>query len=151
MHCWGWAGWADRWQYYDFDLKAYDEKNVEKFSSNKNVREYWLDILRRLKRKEIDTWDYQWTFKIVEKNGLCINPSRNFVSNIGYGADSTHTSDINNPYANLPAFEMKEIIHPEKVESDQEAVDYIYKYHCGINFDKPRKNLFKRIYSYLKK
>jgi hypothetical protein len=151
MHCWGWAGWADRWQYYDFPLKDYKEKNVEKFSPNKNVQQYWLDILQKMKRKEIDTWDYQWTFKIIEKEGLCINPSKNLVSNIGYGSGSTHTDNKDDPHANIPAHEIGKIIHPEKVEIDWESVDYIYKHHCGINFGSSRKSFFQKIYHYLKK
>jgi hypothetical protein len=151
MHCWGWAGWADRWQHYDFDLKSFTEDKIKNFSDNENVQKYWLEILRRLKRGEIDTWDYQWTFKIVEMNGLCINPSKNLISNIGYGSDSTHTSDVNNPDANLPTYEIEKIIHLKKVKIDQKAVDYIYRHHCGINFESSQKNLFKKFYSYLKK
>lgn len=149
MHCWGWAGWADRWQNYEFDLADYDEKNIKKFSSNKNVQMYWLNILNMMKRKENDTWDYQWTFKIIEKDGLCINPSVNLVSNIGYGNNSSHTSDKNNPFANLPTFEINKIIHPKKLEINQKAVDYIYKYHYGIDFKMLFKNIFRKIYAYL--
>jgi len=148
MHCWGWAGWADRWQYYDFDLDSFTEDKVKSFSPDINVQKYWLHILRKLKRGEIDTWDYQWTFKIVEKNGLCINPSKNLVSNIGFGENSTHTPDENNTLANMSTFEIKKIIHPQKVEIDQKAVDYIYKYHCDIKSYSSRNNLLKKFYKY---
>jgi len=151
MHCWGWAGWADRWQYYDYDLKNYNEKSVKNFSTDKNVQNYWLEILNRLKRGEIDTWDYQWVFKIIEKDGVCINPSKNLVSNIGFGENSTHTPDKNNPLANLPIFEIKDIVHPQKIEADQNAINYIYKYHFGIDFDLPRKDIFDKIHSFLRK
>jgi len=151
MHCWGWASWADRWKQYQFDLKDYDEKNIEKFSPDKNVQGYWLKILDMIKEEKIDTWDYQWTFKIVEKDGLCINPSINLVSNIGYGGDSTHTFDKGNPNANLPTFDLKEIIHPKKVELDWEAINYIYKHHIGIDFESKKNGLLGRIRHYFKK
>jgi hypothetical protein len=149
MHCWGWAGWADRWQYYDFDLKSFTEEKIKYFSPDKNVQKYWLNILRRLKRKEIDTWDYQWTFKIVEMNGLCVNPTKNLVSNIGFGEDSTHTPDKNNPLANMPTFEIKRMIHPDKIELDSTAVNYIYQHHCGIELGSSQYNLLKKFYHYL--
>lgn len=149
MHCWGWAGWADRWQYYDFDLKNFDERKIKNFSLDRNVQDYWLNILRKVQNKEIDTWDYQWTLKIVEKDGFCINPSINLVSNIGCGKDSTHILDGNSRDANLPTFEMKKIIHPQKIEIDWEAVNYIYEHHCGINFQFQENNFWNKIKSFL--
>lgn len=151
MHCWGWAGWADRWQYYDFFLKNYDEESVKNFSSDKNVQKYWLEILRRLKKNEIDTWDYQWVFKITEKDGLCINPSKNLISNIGHGENSTHTFNENDPLANMPTYEIKDVIHPSKIEADQSAVNYIYKHHFGIDLDFPRKGILEKINFILRK
>lgn len=145
QHVWGWASWADRWKQYKFDLKDYDEKNVEKFSENKNVQNYWRVILNKMKKHEIDTWDYQWAFKVVEMDGLCINPSKNLISNIGFGENSTHTSDKDNPLANMQVYEIETIIHPKVVSINQTAVDYIYKHHFNINFDsdfKENKNLF---------
>lgn len=151
MHCWGWASWADRWKYYDFSLKYYNDKNIEKFSKNKNVQNYWLNILNKMKNNKINTWDYQWVFKIVEKDGLCINPSKNLISNIGFGENSTHTFDKNNPLANLPTYEIKNIIHPKKIEIDQKAVDYIYQDHFGIDFDLSRKSILEKNYNFLRK
>lgn len=133
QHVWGWASWADRWKYYEFDLKNYSDDNIKKFSDNENVQKYWLDILDLMKKKQIDTWDYQWAFKVVEMDGLCINPVKNLISNIGFGAGGTHTTDIDNPLANLETYEISNILHPEKNFIDQVAVNWIYKNHFGIN------------------
>lgn len=133
MHCWGWAGWADRWKYYGNDLMEYDLKNIEKFSENKDVQKYWLDILQKMKDSSINSWAYQWAFKIVEKEGLCINPSENLISNIGFVENSTHTSDSTNLFANLNIYEMNRIIHPKKIEIDYNAVNEIYRDHFGIS------------------
>ena len=134
QHCWGWASWADRWEDYDFSLKGFKTKNLRNFSENENVQKYWFDILKKMGKKEIDTWDYQWVFAIVLKNGLCINPTKNLISNIGFGSDSTHTPDKDNRLANMSTYDIKEIIHPKKIEIDLGAVDYIYKNHFGIKF-----------------
>lgn len=139
MHCWGWASWADRWENYDLGLKNFEEKNIRNFSSDKNVQKYWSWILKILRDKEIDTWDYQWTFTIVGNNGLCINPSKNLISNIGFGESSTHTSNEKDSIANLPTYKIDKMIHPEKIEINQKAVNYIYRNHCRINFDQPDK------------
>lgn len=145
MHCWGWASWADRWRDYEFDLTNYDEKNIEKFSKNKNVQEYWRGVLNRVKSGEANTWDYQWMFCIIKNDGLCINPAKNLISNIGFGDNSTHTSDKDNPMANMITCEIDKIIHPKEIGIDQCAVDYIFKDHFGINMEVKKENFWDKL------
>jgi len=133
MHCWGWASWADRWKLYGINLEDYSEKNIEKFSDDENVQKYWLNILRTMKKNSVDSWAYQWAFRIVEHDGLCINPSVNLISNIGFDISGTHTVDAMNPFANMKTYEMENIIHPKSLDVDVVAVDYIYQNHFGIN------------------
>lgn len=142
MHCWGWASWADRWSQYEFDLSGYGDYNIKKISEDKNVQNYWARVLDRVRKGEVNTWDYQWAFKIIEKDGLCINPSKNLISNIGFGDNSTHTSDKDNPMANMITYEIDNIIHPKEIKIDQKAVDYIFQDHFGIEFDEPVKNFW---------
>jgi hypothetical protein len=134
-HCWGWATWADRWEYYGTDLKDYSEENLKKFSKNKNVQNYWKNILEKMKRGEIDSWAYQWTFKIVERNGFCINPSVNLVSNIGFGDNSTHTNAKDSPFANMEVYSISKINHPKVIRIDMNAVNFIYKNNFNINMN----------------
>lgn len=58
-HPWGWASWADRWSYYEFDMTDYDQSLIDHYSKNKYVREDLSEVLRAMKNHEIDTWDYQ--------------------------------------------------------------------------------------------
>jgi len=50
-------------------------------------------IWDRLHRGEISCWDYKWLFALVQNEAMVVSPSVNLVSNIGFGADSTHTTD----------------------------------------------------------
>jgi hypothetical protein len=50
-----------------------------------------------------DTWDCQWVLACWINHGLAIRPQVNLVSNIGFDALATHTTDVDNPTANLPA------------------------------------------------
>lgn len=134
QHCWGWASWADRWIYYGDDLKQYNDKNIAKFSKDYSVQMFWKDILEKMKKNQIDSWAYQWTFKIIEKNGLCINPSKNLISNIGFGEKATHTSNPDHAFANLPTYDIGNIVHPNVKIIHQDAVDYIYKHNFGVPF-----------------
>jgi len=150
MHCWGWASWSDRWKFYDFDLSDYSENNFKNLSSNKSVITYWISVLNMMKRHEIDTWDYQWAFAIIANKGLCINPSKNLVTNIGFGNSSTHTSEKNNPSANLPTYPLKKIFHPNRIKVDDNAVNTIFSQHYNINLDQP-VSLYETLNNLIKK
>jgi len=72
----------------------------------------------------VDTWDYQWAFAKLVQGGLSIVPACNLVSNLGFGADSTHTSNPNDPRAALPTESMASpLVHPSRraacVQADQ--------------------------------
>ena len=135
QHCWGWASWADRWQHYKFDLDDYDEKYIENLSTREEVRAYFLDILQRMKRHEIDAWDYQWTFWINAHKGYCINPYQNLVCNIGdFGV---HYQATGNPDLNRKTYGIDKIIHPKEVKFNEQAIDAIYFNRFGVKFNIP--------------
>lgn len=131
QHCWGWATWADRWKNHQLDLKDYDEKNIRKFSKDKWVQKFWERDLDYTQKNKGHSWDSQWVFKIVENNGICINPSKNLISNIG---DQGEHFDENTDKSRLnrKVYELEKIVHPEKIEVDEQAVDLIYKKAYGI-------------------
>jgi len=132
QHCWGWACWSDRWKLYGKDLSTYSLKNLKKISDNPNVQNYWKSILLEMKQKKIDSWAYQWMFRIIEKDGLCINPSVNLVSNIGFDNNATHTKNPENILSDKLVYEIKKLSHPDKVRLDIAAVDFTYKNVFGI-------------------
>ena len=72
-----------------------------------------------------DTWDYQWMYVVFCQNGLCINPQKNLISNIGFGENATHTLEKNSPRANRPTFNTEKIIHPVFIYGDKSALDKI--------------------------
>ena len=119
QHCWGWASWASAWKHFDFTLEKYPIHLIEErlfyFYNDINMRRYWKDIYMMMKNREIDTWDYQWSFSIIANDGLCINPNINLISNIGFGGDGTHTFG-DSPHANLPTYPLENIEHPKEVK-----------------------------------
>lgn len=125
QHCWGWASWRRAWKYYDATMKTVSFKDTKKTLKKRykdfNIRDYWQNWFYRT--ADINTWDYQWTYVIISKDGLCINPSLNLTSNIGFGEDSTHTSNPNDENANRKTYpiDFENIIHPSKIECDSQA------------------------------
>ena len=87
---WGWATWATRWKFYDFEMKNLNDDNFIKNYWKGLDYIYWKKIFLKMKNKEIDTWDYQWCFTVWFYKGLAILPKVNMVENIGFGELSTH-------------------------------------------------------------
>ena len=74
---------------------------------------------------DIDTWDYQWIFNIWLNNGLCVTPNLNMVSNIGFGVDATHTTDIGSRLSCMKSFELVEIKNPSQIKPDKKMDKYL--------------------------
>ena len=94
-HNWGWATWRRAWKHNDFELLPPE--------------------LRR------GIWDKQWLQSVANNGGLAVLPNVNLVTNIGSGADATHTQE-DSPYMNLPITHMTfPLIHPRKIRRDVAA------------------------------
>ena len=83
MHCWGWAGWADRWKYFDLHAYDYSDEVYRSISANRRIQRFWRRTMKRCRCGEIETWDFQWIMTIIARRGLCATPAHPLVSNIG--------------------------------------------------------------------
>ena len=96
-HIWGWATWKRAWQLYDYRMKDWpsfrDTKALNTALCNHAPLikrwTYLFNNIYNLEKKH--TWDYQWQYAILKNNGLCINATKNLVTNIG--ADGMHSSE----------------------------------------------------------
>jgi hypothetical protein len=60
------------------------------------------------------------------RGGLTILPNHNLVTNLGFGADATHTTDARSPLAGLPVEAIGALRHPRDVARDVEADAYTW-------------------------
>lgn len=92
---WGWASWRRAWGLYDVDMKVWPKfRNdgwLERTFPRRRLARFWRDAFDAVHSGGLDTWDYQFTFSCLRHNALCVMPSVNLVSNLGFGADATHT------------------------------------------------------------
>jgi hypothetical protein len=117
---WGWATWRRAWANYDLNMKLWnticDGNWLNDILDNASAVTQWKNIFQNTYDDKVDTWDYQWRFACWIQSGLTILPSVNLISNIGYGADATHTTFVNSELANLPITAMSfPLQHPEFV------------------------------------
>jgi len=135
-HCWGWATWKRCWKYFEEDLQTWpsfrDNDFIQCIFDDPVEATYWTKIFDQLfENNEPNTWDYQWTYTCWKNSGLTILPNVNLVSNIGFGAESTHTNDLKSPLANMPTQQISEIIHPIFFVRNKIADNYTFDYHLG--------------------
>lgn len=156
-HIWGWASWANRWKSYDVNIGLYLDfkKNnlIKNITENKILQEFWLNNFTSVSQKKIDTWDYQWYFATWVNSGISIIPTKNLISNIGFGHEATHTSDENNKLSKIKTNEIDlPLTHPNILMPNIIYDEYNAKYLFELNIIKYLSSKIKKILkSYLEK
>ncbi len=149
---WGWASWRRIWNHYDVAMAEWpawrDSGGLWKLSAGSQLFEsHWRPIFDSVHAGKIDTWDYQWTFTCWRLGGLTILPARNQTSNLGFGADATHTK------AGAPEYVLDSgarplefpLTHPIAVEIDSQANALIGSRIFGINAMTALKQRFSKM------
>jgi hypothetical protein len=158
FHCWGWASWRRAWRHCDVQMKQWpgsrDKHFLEKLFSDKRAVRYWKDHFQATYNGHFDTWDYQWMFACWINNGLTVVPDINLVSNIGFGAEATHTT-VNaneNLYANMLTESMSfPLKHPCMVTRNIEADNFTQSTLFTPNLATRFKSKFLRVLPKLKR
>lgn len=85
MNCWGWATWADRWQHFKKSpatlVENWSAADIERFNLD-GAYDFWSQVTANHKGK-LNTWAIFWYTTIFSHQGLCLNPTRSYVANIG--------------------------------------------------------------------
>ena len=123
---WGWATWRRAWREYDVQMRAWPGvrrmRRYREFFDSKTealfFRSHWDGVFAG----RIDTWDAQWLFCRLMQGTLSIIPSVNLVSNLGFRADASRTTDENHPFSLVQAEPMAfPLRHPLEKRCDSDA------------------------------
>lgn len=147
---WGWATWRRVWKDFKLKLNELDENHIlseiKKLFPERKFNDFWIKIYERMKKMEIDTWDYQFLFSQWANNRLTIIPNTNLVSNIGFGEFAYHTKDISNPMGNRKIFEIDfPLKHPERIVVDNKADRYFMNKYMKLGFCEKIKGKIRKI------
>ncbi len=97
---WGWATWRRAWQHYDLTMPHLSAALLrDRLPIRRSARAKLLRTAQRVASGRINTWDYQWLYSILYHRGLCATPRVNLVSNVGFDAEATHTTQAGGPHA----------------------------------------------------
>lgn len=130
--CWGWATWRDRWVgTFDVEMKNWpihrDTDLFERIHGSKKLADNWRIGFDYLYQNKMDAWDYQWLYANWLENRLTIVPKKNLVSNIGFGAEATHTFNSKDRLSNVSRFEIEfPLIHQKQVLCNEIADKALY-------------------------
>jgi len=128
---WGYASWKRAWEGYDFSLKSIDRKLFENLLdeqfSKEDEKKTWRVIYENFHAGKYDTWDFQFLFNRWRRKGRGVAPNVNLITNIGFGNNATHTTNADDPLANIPLGSLNKIIHPTSKTTCEKADRYQYK------------------------
>lgn len=129
VHIWGWATWRNRWAAYDVTMRSFPEfKNkdiINSVTEDNRLSKHWMNVFRHAANGSVDTWDFQWTYAVKINNGLSVAPSKNLISNIGFGDGATHTKHENSHFSELPTHELSwPLEHPFFIVNNAHADKY---------------------------
>ncbi|MCA1668798.1 MAG: glycosyltransferase family 2 protein [Thermomicrobia bacterium] len=121
-YTWGWATWRRAWNCYDSAMELWpllrDEGRLPDIFGDARSARALAKPYEKIYRGEPRIWDYQWSFACYTQSMLSIVPNVNLVSNIGFGADASHTL-FAGKVAGLPTKAMRfPLMHPPYVMRD---------------------------------
>jgi hypothetical protein len=130
-HIWGWASWRRVWQHYSREARIWPEFRdigfIESVIKSKDERRFWTKAFQSVYDGKIDTWDYQLVLALWGQGMVSVIPSVNLISNIGFGADATHTTGAS-MYASIPVKAISfPLRHPEIFLPDTKADSFTAK------------------------
>lgn len=132
----GWATWRRAWATFDAELEHWPRVKCTPclevvFPERRQIRriEGWFDGVFHGKA---DSWATAWWLTFLRQGFLCAHPSVNLITNIGFGADSAHTTDRGSFCDNRPSEAMPfPLIHPLELVADiQEERNVLY--YCYV-------------------
>lgn len=148
--CWGWATWARAWKSNDLEMTLADDKihSVLKRNLNNDIAvSHWKWLISRVRKRELDAWDYPWQLSVWRDEGISILPNFNLVSNKGFGEDATHTKNPDAKLANINTENMSfPLVHPKDLSFD-ERMDAKFVHEILVTGNKKKKGWRKKLKS----
>lgn len=148
-HVWGWATWRRAWQHYDVQIadwpRLLEQDWLKQFFQGRTAIKFWRDAFQSVYEGRIDTWDYQWTYACWRQGGLTALPRTNLISNIGFGADATHTRRRSH-FSNMAVEPVKfPLLHPPEVMRNEQADAYTQRHNFNLSWLGRARRALKRL------
>ncbi|MDJ1482397.1 nucleotide-diphospho-sugar transferase [Cytophagaceae bacterium YF14B1] len=123
---WGWASWRRTWHDYSFTMEGYpaflQSGLLENKIKNKRIALWLREIMDSVWNtpEELQTWDIQFIYSLLRRDGLGIIPYRNLIQNIGFQGTHTYNIEANHPllFMSVKDLDVNQLLHPLMIKVD---------------------------------
>lgn len=127
-HCWGWATWESRWQFYRRDVSwalNVFTKYERKYVNYDGIDKGYFKQVELNKSGKLRTWAIFHSLVAIRHDGLTLMPSVSYIRQIGFDGSGVHCGR-DNIYESENLNETFPITYPEEII---ESSEYIAKIH----------------------
>ncbi len=116
---WGWATWRRAWLQFDSEMRNLPRLRELPLgdwygSQGANVRK----AIESIHYGNVDAWGARWVLTAMAPEGFSVLPRVNLISNIGFGADATHTT-VDSHVAQRPTGRLPDTLRwPDELRTD---------------------------------
>ena len=147
VNTWSWATWKNKWKHYEINIEKtltqFSNEEIKRFNLDGYNNNLWKQLLLNQKKK-INSWAIFWYIVIFKNNGLCLNPTKSFVKNIGFDGSGVHTHDFS--YKDNKVLNRNKNIKFKKItQEDSQNLKIIKDY-----FLNSKKNYMSKIFTRIK-
>jgi hypothetical protein len=135
---WGFATWKRAWNHMDLSMKNWNNENKTEFLknwcyTNKHIKSTKQVFDQHCMNTDPWAWSYAWTYASWAFNLLSIIPSKNMISNVGFGPNATNTLAKYDDFVGYPPkrSSLNKLEHPPEIKRN-------------LNYEKKCFNLEKR-------
>ena len=129
MDCWGWATWEDRWKHFEKDpeklISTFSRSEISRFDLEDSGI-FWNQVVDNANGK-INTWAIFWYATIFMHNGLCLNPARTYVENIGH--DGSGENCVSYKHRDIVDLNNATPVFIDDVSESETAVSRVREYY----------------------
>ena len=155
---WGWGTWKRAWKYFNRNKSIL--KEIEKSSNlRKKINRAGEDLIPMLKNQiegKLDSWAVFWSINIIKNDGVCINPVKSKIQNIGHDGTGTHCITNDRYKVKIVKEDINSLNFPKEIIMGGKIMER-YKKHFHPSFkDKARGMISKMLkliglYDFIKK
>lgn len=120
---WGWASWRRAWQSHDTRMDSpvtnWGDPSLRDWLGSAAAVRLWAHRQKACEKKWVNSWDFPWELHVISQRGLFLHPAVNLVDNIGFGDNSTHTTEVDSLVDSCPASPHPlPLVFPAQIEPD---------------------------------
>lgn len=130
-HCWGWATWRRAWKQFSPDFEFWPtwkrSKDWRDQMKDSRERRHWEAVFDKVYAGQTDSWAQPWMASVWRAGGLTATPQVNMVTNIGFGAEATHTKQSGSRLS-IPSEGLGNcIVSPGEIRAHEEADRFVFE------------------------